>query len=164
MVTVDHSADELERQILNLLARRDLAYRRDQRTVTHHQRHRSECSGGCGAPCDIVRLRGIERAGLLDCEWNAVIYQEAGLIGHVAVAAEGESEVRLHARAHFTIVGEDAALRSLGERGCTAGVGIAHPDDRGIRHRQYRVRIKRRVPVRDADQNDAHLRILVDFL
>src|SRR4051812_7567741 len=101
MVAVDHSSDELERQILNRLTRSDLADRRDHRTVTHHQRYRGECSGGCGAPRDVVRLCGIERAGFLDCEWNAAVYQEAGFIGHVAVAAERESEVRLHARAHF---------------------------------------------------------------
>ena len=78
--------------------------------------------------------------------------------GHLVVATKGESKVRLHRRAHFAIVGERGALRPLGERDGTRHIGITHPDDRGVVHRQYRLGIKRRMPMGDTDQNDTHMR------
>jgi hypothetical protein len=64
-------------------------------TVAHHQRHGCERSRGRRAERDVACLRGVQRAGFLDRERDTRFDQEAGLVGHVAVAAEHESKVRV---------------------------------------------------------------------
>jgi hypothetical protein len=156
IVPIHHSAHEFERQILNGFAPRDFLDRIDDGTIPEHQRHRREYAGGGGSVSDIARLGGIDGAGFLDRERDALADQEPRLVSHVAMPAQYESEVRIQFRAHFTVVGEDRTLRLRRQILRASDIGIADANDRSIRHRQHRLRIKWRMPVRDTNQNDMH--------
>jgi len=103
-------------------------------------------------------------ARLLHRERDAALDQKPRRLGHVAVPAEREREVGPELRAHLPVVGEDGALRLGGQRRRAPGVGVAHPDDRRIRHPQHGFGIERRVPVRYPDQDDAHGCLFPRFL
>ena len=159
VVAVDHAADELEHDVVQRLAGGDFADRVDQRAVADHERHRGEQVGLRGARGDVVRVGRGDGARLLHRERDAFGDQEARLVGHVAMAAEREGEVRLQpartSRDSRRTRGSAPWPRSP-RRAMRSGSLTPITDD--VRHRQQRVQIERRVPVRHADQNDAHVR------
>jgi hypothetical protein len=110
-----------------------------------------------------MRIGGGDGARLFHRERDTLGDQVARLLRHVAMAPEGEGEVRLQTRAHVAIVGEGRAawLRRnfLGAR----DVGIADADHGHVRHCQQGIEIEGRVPVRHADQHDAHTCSMVDL-
>ena len=139
IVTVHHAADKFERQILQRLARRDLADGVDDRAVTKYHRHRGEHLRRGGALGDVPGLGCVQRAGLFHREGNAAVDQEARDLGHVAMPAQRKRKVGMQARAHLPVVGEGGTMRAPGQRFGARHVRIADTDDGHVRHLQHRV-------------------------
>ena len=125
--------------------------------MAEHQRHGGENLRRRRAAGDVPGLGGVEGAGFFQREGDAGLDQEAGLFGHVAMAAQYEGEIRLQRRAHLTIIGVNRAAGAFGQRRGAARIGIADADDGGVAHFQHGIGVERRVPVRNANQNDAHV-------
>ena len=147
VVAIHHAAHEFEHDVVQRLAGSDLADRIDQRAIADHKRHRREQVGLRGAGGDVVRIGRGDGTWLFHRERDAFGDQEARLVCHVAMAAEGEGEVRLQPGAHLAIVGERGAARLGGDLRGARGVGVADADHRDVRHCQQRVQVEGCVPV-----------------
>ena len=141
----------------NALAGSDFADGIDQRTIAQHEGHGGEHAGLGGARGDVVHLRAADAAGLFHREGNLLRDQEARLLRHVAMPAEREREVRPQLRAHVAIVGEGGTAGLRRHRlGARARSGSLTPTIVDVGQFQRGVEIERRMPVRHADQHDAH--------
>ena len=144
-IALREARDEAERHVLDGLLR---AQQLEEIAVAEDQRHGREGAGLLGGLRDAGDFACVQAAGLFQRERDFLGDEEARRVGHVAMAAERNDEVGLHAGAQLAEVGVAGAaeLRLQGIDGLRVGIGDAR--DGHARHLQGRLQIERQVPVR----------------